>query len=251
MAMRHKLFVFLLLTVLCGDAFGAAPPNVLLIMSDDLRDYGGVFTKGIVKTPNLDRLRQRGVSFERAYAQFPVCNPSRTSMLTGLRPEETRIVENHTFFRDKLPDLVTWPQLLRQNGWTTHSFGKIFHTANTGEAQREHWLDIGKSWDLAQVVPPATANPRGEIRNISGGKLPWCEIGILDGPDEEQPDAQTASAAISAIEKLSSAGKPWLVAAGFHRPHDPFHSPRKFFDLYPKESLALWEDPADMSKGPP
>src|SRR5688572_15627904 len=123
--MRFLPIAILLLCISTAQAAVAPRPNVLLIMADDLRDYGGAFTKEVVKTPNLDRLRRRGVNFERAYAQFPVCNPSRTSMLTGRRPQETRIVENHTFFRDRLPDLVTWAQLLRSNGWTAHSFGKI------------------------------------------------------------------------------------------------------------------------------
>lgn len=224
--------------------------NVLLLMSDDLRDIGGAFTRDVVKTPNLDRLAARGVRFERAFAQYPVCNPSRTSLLLGLRCEQTGIVGNQQFFRDTLPDAVTFPQLLRQHGWTTRSFGKILHAANTGEALRQTWLDTGKSWDHAEILPANSPHQRGEFRNLTGGKLGWCEIGILDGPEDEQPDARTAAAAIRSLEELSAAGKPWMVAAGFHRPHDPFHAPRKYFDLYPKEALCLYRDPAGQSKAP-
>jgi iduronate 2-sulfatase len=92
---------------------------------------------------------------------------------------------------------------------------------------------------------------KGEIRNLTGGKLPWCEVGIMDVPDDDQPDAQTAASAIRSMEELSASGKPWMVAAGFHRPHDPFHAPRKYFDLYPKEKLPLYRDPADMTTAAP
>lgn len=225
----------------------AKKPNVLLIMADDLRDYGGAFTRAVVKTPHLDRLAARGVRFERAFAQYPVCNPSRNSLLLGMRCEQTGIVGNQTFFRATWPDVVTFPQLLRQNGWTTRSFGKIFHAANTGEAVRDLWLDIGKSWDHAEILPAHSPHRRGEFRNLTGGKLGWCEIGILDGTDDEQPDGRTAAAAIRSLEELRTAGRPWMIAAGFHRPHDPFHSPRKYFDLYPRESLRPYLDPRGMS----
>ena len=232
-------------------AGAAGRPNVLFIMSDDLRDTLGCYGHPLAKTPNIDRLAARGVRFDRAYAQYPVCNPSRSSLLTGLRCEETGVTGNGTFFRDLLPEIVTLPQLLRQGGWTTHSFGKIFHTANTGEQQREAWLDVGKSWDKAEAVAPAADKPSGERRNLTGGKLPWCEVGIMDGPEEDQPDAHTASAAIHSLQELGAGGKPWMVAAGFHRPHDPFHAPRKYFDLYPKDKLPLYLDPTDMTPAPP
>jgi len=250
--MQLVVFLFALVALSWGQLASAALPNgklnVLLIMSDDLRDFGGAFTRDIVKTPHLDRLAARSVRFECACAQYPVCNPSRTSMLVGLRPEQTRIVSNQQFFRETLPDTVTFPQLLRQNGWTTRSFGKILHAANTGEAIRARWLDVGKTWDHAEILPAQSPHRRGVFRNLTGGKLGWCEIGILDGPEDEQPDARTAAAAIRSVEELSAAGKPWLIGVGFHRPHDPFHVPRKYFDLYPRELLEPYLDPPGISK---
>jgi len=243
-------FLYAVCVVWGAPARAAEKLNVLLLMADDLRDFGGVFTRELVKAPNLDRLSARGVRFERAFAQYPVCNPSRTSLMLGLRCEQTGIVGNQQFFRDTLPDAVTFPQLLRQHGWTTRSFGKILHAANTGESLRQAWLDVGKSWDHAEVLPANSPHRRGEFRNLTDGRLGWCEIGIVDGPEEEQPDARTATAAIRSLEELNAAGKPWMVAAGFHRPHDPFHAPRKYFDLYPKNVLRLYRDPVDQSKPP-
>lgn len=229
----------------------SARPNVLLVMADDFRDYGGAFTRKLAQTPNLDRLAARGVRFDRAYAQYPVCNPSRVSLLTGLRCEQTGVVGNQEFFRNRLPDAVTFPQLLRQRGWTARSFGKILHAANTGETVRSEWLDVGRSWDHAEILPAASPHRRGEFRNLTGGQLAWCEIGILEGTDDEQPDGRTAREAVRSMEELTAAGKPWLVAAGFHRPHDPFHAPRRYFDLYPRESVRLYVDPPSQSPAPP
>lgn len=251
--MNYNFCVILCVLVLLGgfSTRAAGKSNVLLIMADDLRDFGGAFTREVVKAPNLDRLAARGVRFERAFAQYPVCNPSRTSLLLGLRCEQTGIVGNQQFFRDILPDAVTFPQLLRQSGWTTRSFGKILHAANTGESLRQSWLDVGKSWDHAEILPATSPHRRGEFRNLTGGKLGWCEVGIVDGPEDEQPDARTTTAAIRSLEELGIAGTPWMVAVGFHRPHDPFHAPRKYFDLYPKDKLRLYRDPGDQSKLPP
>lgn len=221
--------------------------NVLLIISDDLRDTVGCYGNAAVKTPNLDRLAARGVRFERAYAQYPVCNPSRTSFLTGLRCEQTKLVANTTMFRALLPDVVTLPQCLRQQGWHAASYGKILHVGEAAGEVRDGWLDVGKSWDEARMFQPTAIGRQGDVRNLTGGKLKWCSVGAMEGTDDDQPDGQNALHAIRAIEQQTAAGKPWFVGAGFHRPHDPFLVPKKYFDLYPPDALKLYRDPADIS----
>jgi uncharacterized sulfatase len=236
--------------VLMFAAFPAAASenvNVLLIVSDDLRDALGCYGNADVKTPNIDRLAERGVRFEHAYVQYPVCNASRTSFLTGMRCEQTRVVDNRTLFRTVLPDVVTLPQLLRQNGWHTASFGKIYHVGEVIGEVRDGWMDVGKSWDEGQMFLPTKAGYKLEGHNMTGGKLPWCNWGAMAGDDDDQPDGQTATHSIAAIEKLSAAKKPWMVAAGFHRPHDPFLSPKRYFDLYPLSSMKIYHDPADAT----
>jgi uncharacterized sulfatase len=225
--------------------------NVLLIISDDLRDTVGCYGNSAVKTPNIDRLAARGVLFQRAYAQYPVCNPSRTSFMTGLRCEQTGVVGNTTMFRSRLPDIVTMPQLLRQHGWYAASYGKIFHVGEAAGEVRAGWMDLGKSWDEAQMFQPTPAGRKGAVRNLTGGKLKWCAVGAMEGTDDDQPDGQNALHAIRAIEQQTAAGKPWFVGAGFHKPHDPFLSPKKYFDLYPPGSLKLYHDPADITQVPP
>src|SRR5262249_47625193 len=132
-------------------AHAAEKMNVLLIMADDLRDFGGAFTHQVVKTPNLDRLRAHGVSFERSYVQYTVCNPSRTSMMTSLRAEQTRVVDNNTQFRKNLPDIVTMPQLCKEAGWQAYGFGKLFHLGGKGQ-DRTVWMDLPKSWTKAEAA---------------------------------------------------------------------------------------------------
>lgn len=127
----------------------AGKVNVLFIIADDLRDEGGVFTRARVKMPNLDRLASRGVRFDRAYVQYPVCNPSRSSFLTGLRPEQTGVVDNTTPLRSRLPDVVTLPQLFKDNGWHTESFGKVFHV---GGAKHEPNREAGGACGVQKVL---------------------------------------------------------------------------------------------------
>jgi arylsulfatase A-like enzyme len=136
--MKHIAFAATLLlggvTALHGEEGPtlAPKPNVLLIMADDLRDFGGAFTKDVVKTPHLDRLRARGTTFERAYVQYPVCNPSRSSMMSGLRAEQTGIVGNDIPLRQKMPDVITLPQLCKEAGWQSHALESSTTSAEAG-----------------------------------------------------------------------------------------------------------------------
>jgi uncharacterized sulfatase len=185
--------------------------NVLLIMADDLRDFGGAFTKEIVQTPNLDRLRARGTTFERAYVQYPVCNPSRSSLMTGLRAERTGIVGNDIPLRQVMPEVITLPQLCKDGGWQSHALGKLFHLGGGRNVEaNQRWMDVGRSWHSARAFE-ATKTGRNllEGRNVTGGALAWCRWGAADGADDDQPDGQIASATVAMIEKLGDT--PWFI----------------------------------------
>jgi uncharacterized sulfatase len=252
--MKHAftLTTALLLAPLAVLSADAAPrpygkPNVLLIMADDLRDFGGAFTKEAVKMPNLDRLRARGTTFERAYAQYPVCNPSRSSLMAGLRPEQTGVVGNDIPLRQKMPDIVTLPQLCKEAGWQSHAFGKLLHLGGGRDVEaQQRWMDADRSWHTAQAFEATKAGRKLlEGRNVTGGALPWCQWGAADGADDDQPDGQIAAATVALIEKLGDT--PWFIGCGFMKPHDPFIAPKKYFDLYPPDALSVWSDPAGMS----
>lgn len=245
--MFRSLLIGLVLAV-CSEAH-AAKLNVLLIMADDLRPALGCYGDAQAKTPNIDKLASRGVLFDRAYVQYTVCNPSRTSILTGLRCEQTGIVGNATFLRDKLPEVVTLPELFRNNGWRAESYGKILHAGLVEGVIEYGMLDVGRSWDVAKMFQPTEVGRTGDVRNLTGGKLPWCRVGPLNGEDSDQSDSQTATHVISAMERLGN--QPWFVGAGFHRPHDPFIAPRNYFEMFPDGSLKLFRDPPEIGAAPP
>ena len=188
--MIRTLLFSIVLCGLCVGTLAAERPNVLLITVDDLRDYGGAFTRDIVKTPNLDRLRARGTTFERAYVQYPVCNPSRSSLMTGLRAEHTGIVGNDTPLRQKLPDITTMPQLFKESGWQSHAFGKLYHLGGGKDAAKKTmWMDTGRSWHSAQAFEATkTGKIMLEGRNVTGGALSWCQWGAADGRSARWPD---------------------------------------------------------------
>ena len=239
------ILVSLLLTAGVLPAADTARYDVLLIMADDLRCALGCYGDKQAITPNIDRLARKGVLFERAYVQYPVCNPSRTSMLTSTRPERNGVTGNGTFFRTKMPDVVTLPQLYRQQGGKSLSYGKIYH-AGLVEGEIEHgMLDAGKSWDDAKMFCPTKAGSTGPVTNLTGGTLPWCRVGAMEGGDDDQSDGQTAQHVIAAIKDLKT--NRWFIGAGFHRPHDPFIVSKKYLALYPPDSLKLHRDPADAS----
>ena len=250
----RAVLVLLALAVLARPS-AAAPPaperlNVLLIVSDDLRDTLGCYGDEAVRTPNIDRLAARGVRFDRAYVQYPVCNASRSSFLTGLRPDATGVTDNRTLLRDVRPDVVTFPQLLKDHGRYTAAFGKIFHLGGgRNEELRARWMDLPRSWHEAKAFEPTPAGKEIAGRNLTGGKLAWCRWGMTAGDDDDQPDGQSAAAAVALIEKLGD--DPWLIGVGFHRPHDPFVVPKKYFGLYPLDDLKPYRDPEGMTAAPP
>lgn len=219
-------------------------PNVLLVISDDLNCDLGCYGHKTVRTPNIDALAESGVRFDRAYVQYTVCNPSRTSFLTGLRPTTTTVVDNTTHFRKVLPDVVTLPQLFRANGYETVGLGKVFHRGlSPDDVKRE--MDDPKSFDRVAYGKATAAGNKGEGRNMTGDKLGWCRWLAAEGTDADQPDGQLADEAVKTLAEKRN--KPLFLAVGFYRPHDPFVVPKKYFDLYDRDKLDLPVTPEGYS----
>ena len=212
-------------------------PNVLFIVVDDLNNSLGCYGHSVVKSPNIDRLAERGIRFDSAYCQFTVCNPSRTSFLTGLRPDSTGILNNTTPFRSKLPNAVTLPQLFGKHGYFTARVGKVFHSARN--------MDDSKAWDITSDPKGTPLGKKGQGRNLTGGRVKWCRWLAADGNDEDQADGQVAAEGVHFLEEHRN--DPFFIAVGFHKPHDPFIAPKRYFDLYPLELLRPPKDPPDRS----
>jgi arylsulfatase A-like enzyme len=231
----------LLILAFVADSFAADRPNILFIAIDDLRPELGCYGSP-VKSPNLDALAKRGLLFERAYCQQAVCSPSRTSLLTGRRPDTTRVYDLETHFRKNIPDVVTLPQHFKANGYHTQSFGKIYHGA----------LDDPQSWSVPHTANKASqySDPKtlADIKRRSatasevGGRTkgPAFEIAEVDA-DNKLPDGFIADKAIEAMRQVKD--KPFFLAVGFMKPHLPFVAPKRFFDLYPPGSIQLSPNP--------
>lgn len=218
--------------LLCeSPACAAAPgkPNVLFIAIDDLNDWTGCMEgHPQARTPNIDRLAARGTLFSNAHCQAPLCNPSRASILTGLRPSSTGIYGLAPGIRNvpALRDCVTLPQYFSRHGYFTASFGKVFHDGSIAPEDRE------KEFDVWGPAPPIPVPPRKFVQTPSPIKaMDW---GIFPKDDREQGDWKTAEAAMDQLRAMP-AGKPFFLAVGFRLPHVPCFASRKWFDLFPPE----------------
>jgi iduronate 2-sulfatase len=248
---NRKIFSCLLLVLCCGLIPSAARAqsnpaqkmNVLFIASDDLNNHLGGYGHPLVKSPHLDRLARRGMRFERAYNQYPLCSPSRSSLMTGRRPDATGVYDLQTHFRAKLPNVVTLPQMFRNNGYFAARVGKIYHYGVPGQIGTSG-LDDPPSWD--KFVNPKGRDKAEEnlVKNLTPGRALGSALALLraEGADEEQTDGMVATETIKLLEENKD--KPFFIAAGFYRPHCPFIAPKKYFDLYPLDKIVLPKEPA-------
>ncbi len=230
------LLVLALLPSLGGAAEPAAParrPNVLFIAVDDMNNDLACYGHPFVKSPNIDRLAARGVRFDKAYCQMPWCSPSRASLMTGLRPDTTRVMDLNYHFRDGLPDVVTLPQAFMKAGYYAARVGKIYHYGNPGDIGTSG-LDDPASWQ--EVVNPAGRDKTTLERDIlimkptKGLGSSMSLLADKTGKDEEHTDGKVATEAIKLLE--ANKDRPFFLAVGFYKPHCPWVAPQKWFDLY-------------------
>jgi uncharacterized sulfatase len=212
--------------------------NVLFIASDDLNHCLSTYGHPVVHTPNIDRIAQTGVRFEHAYCQFPLCSPSRTSLLTGLAPDATGVYDLQKHFRESVPDVVTLPQLCQKNGSFAARVGKIYHYGNPGQIGTDG-LDDAPSWN-------AKVNPKGidkaeepKLINYTPDRGLGSALCFYASPakDEEHTDGMVASETIRLMEE--NRDRAWFLGAGFYRPHCPYIAPSKYFDRVPLSRVKL------------
>ena len=213
--------------------------NVLFLAVDDLRPELGCYGNKHVKTPNIDGLAAAGIRFERAYCQFPLCNPSRTSLLTGRHPNTTGVFDNSTFFRTAHPDWVSLPQFFKDNGYVAARVGKIFHG---GIDDTDAWTSGGEA-----RVDQKTRKKQNAANSD--------RIVKLDGDGESHGDYRTATRAVELLETYAREGEapaePFFLAVGFTKPHSPPTAPAKLFDLYDPAKIPLPPDFAAVPTVPP
>ncbi len=229
--MRTMLFLVLFAALPLG---AAVPVNVLFIAIDDQNDWiacmGG---HPQVCTPSIDRLAARGTFFLNAHCQAPLCNPSRSSIMTGLRPSTTGIYGLAPGIREveATKNHVTLPQTFTRAGYFTYTCGKVYHDGSI--AQKDRAAEFA-AWGPAPGMP----RPARRIAALPGTPHPLMDWGPFPERDEDNADWAIASAAIEAL-RAAPAGRPFFIACGFRLPHVPCFAPKKWFDLYPLEKLAL------------
>lgn len=214
----------LLGALLCITTTFAHPKNVLFIISDDLNNTIGALGHPRIQTPNLDRLAEDSFVFTRAYAQATVCNPSRASFLSGLSPNQMGIHGNRDKIRGNRPQTVAMPQFFRQHGYYTAASGKVFHADKYDKPSWSHT----ESWDFQE--DPVTT---GETRNVTDGKLHWMVWKAVESGKLKDENIKNMAIRQLAADRT----EPFFLAVGFNRPHDPFFAPKKYFDLYPLETI--------------
>jgi iduronate 2-sulfatase len=230
--------------------------NVLFIIADDLKAELGSYGSALAKTPNIDALARRGVQFNRAYCQYPLCNPSRASMLTGRHPKTTGVIGNRTDFRVDHPEFVTLPELFKKNGYASLRTGKIFHggiddpQSWTEGAETTRLPGVGGSRTIAPRTEDAPANGNRAAAGVAGGAESEGEGGagltsaqrsdrilMLEGNGESHGDYRMATRAIEFMRKYKD--QPFFLGCGFVKPHSPPTAPKKFFDLYDVDKIPL------------
>jgi iduronate 2-sulfatase len=222
-----------------------ARPNVLFIAVDDLRPELGCYGETAVRSPNIDKLASSGVVFERAYCQLAVCNPSRVSIMTGLRPDSTKVWDLATRFRHTIPDVVTLPQEFMKHGYHAVSYGKIFHNPwpdNESWCEPHGWPKKSSLWstEAKQRLADYRKKMRAEGRPESKvARMRAQATEVVDTPDCEHIDGAIAEQALAAMQRLAGQDKPFFLAAGFVRPHLPFVVPRKYWEMYDVEAIPM------------
>jgi iduronate 2-sulfatase len=232
--MVKRIYLLAAIGVLLAGAMSKAAdrPNVLFIAVDDMRVELGCYGKTMALSPNIDRLAQTGTLFNRAYCQQAVCNPSRASLLTGLRLDTLNIWDLPTHFRQRRADVVTLPQLFKNNGYFTQGIGKIFHNW-----RQDDYKGDAPSWSVPQVMH---YNSHGNDRAVVEGQLPpnltnipKCEI--RDVPDSAYFDGRIADLAVKALGEVKD--KQFFLAVGFWKPHSHFNAPKRYWDLYKRSDI--------------
>ena len=225
-----------------GDQPNSDKPNVLFIAIDDLRPELACYGRSHIKSPNIDALASRGQLFERAYCMVPTCGASRASLMTGLRPAVNRFKNFQTLAEKDAPGITTLNTHFKNSGYTTVSLGKVFHNVTDSEDgwSKPAWRPSVSDWHNPNATNAAKKLHRETYPETKKIRGPPFES--FDDPDATYRDAHVAKQAITELEELATKQKPFFLAVGFYKPHLPFCAPKKYWDLYDRENIAMPEN---------
>lgn len=248
---KHTILFLLALAAVISLQAASTKPNILFFAVDDLRPELGCYGNAIIKSPNIDRIAKAGLVFNRAYCQQAVCSPSRSSLLTGTRPDTTKVWDLETHFRKALPDVVTLPECFKKNGYFVQGMGKLFHGG----------FDDPQSWSVPWTSPKlghgayalpenaaivkakveaskkAPKKKKGKVRNY-GPPFECSEV-----PDNYFHDGALGDMAVAALRECAKKQQPFWLGVGFIKPHLPFVSPKKYWDLYDPAKIPMAPNP--------
>ncbi len=236
----------------CTISRGAERPNVLLICVDDLKPVLGCYGDALAKTPNIDRLAQRSLVFDRAYCNQAVCSPSRNALLTSLRPQTLGIYDLATNFRLSRPQAITMPQYFKEHGYHTEAMGKIFHVGHGNHEDEASWSvpavkPRGVAYARDENKPVAQPAPAGAKKGAAADAPKGAAYEFADVPDETYNDGALAGYAIERLREAKQHPEtPFFIAVGFVKPHLPFVAPQKYWDLYDRQAF----QPAKIQQPP-
>ena len=233
-----RLFLLIPTVLVSATTATAEPsrPNVLFIAVDDLRPELGCSGKHHIHSPNIDRLAESGIVFERAYCMVPTCGASRSSLLTGIRPSRHRFVSYSTWAQKDAPGITTLNTQFKTNGYYTVSLGKVFHhpTDNAEGWSEPAWRPTGVPW----YRRPENQESH-EKRQKQGGRKRGPAWETADVPDDAYADGVLAQRAVEDLRRLKGQDQPFFLAVGFFKPHLPFIAPKKYWDLYDHDNIHL------------
>ena len=273
---RHTMKMLAACLTVASGAFAqpaeeapAPKPNVLFLVIEDFQCAVGCYGDSLAKTPHMDKLAGEGIRFDRAYVQFPLCGPSRASLLTGRRPHSLGLKTNYDNYRDLVPDIVTFPQHFRAHGYHAVSIGKIEHHLDPVCWSERKVMFNGRAWHEAETrgnsdffgqydpaslpgVRKGAQQARRRLReNLLAQGMPEKVVGkranmlrglshqARDAEDSAVSDGAVADRTIETLARLRDRGEPFLLMAGFFSTHIPYIAPRKYFDMYPLESVPI------------
>ncbi len=243
---------YLLACALVGPLVAkTAHPNVLLICLDDLKPVLGCYGDPLAKTPNIDRLARRGVTFESAYCNQALCSPSRNSLMTGMRPTSMGIYDLTTNFRQAVPDAITLPQYFAKYGFRTEALGKILHTTNGNHEDTASWTEPHFWSDIGTIPQRPSSDQKGPVIRQRGAVRSRPAVSSDEVPDNFYTDGRIADEVVRRFRATSSKSEvPLFVAVGFLKPHLPFHVPKRYWDMHDRSRFKPAENPSAPEGAP-